>query len=158
MKFLTQRGFSFGLTSGIITTLGLMIGLYASTESKLVVLGGILTIAIADAFSDSLSMHISEESQNKKNPKEIWRSTVMTFFAKFFFALIFIIPILLIPLKISVILNIIIALVIITFYNYYIAKIEKKRISSVVGEHLMITVFVIIATFYAGKLIPLIFK
>lgn len=48
-----KTGFSFGLTSGIITTLGLMVGLHSGTHSKLVVLGDILTIAIADAFSDA---------------------------------------------------------------------------------------------------------
>ena len=45
-------GLSFGLTSGVITTLGLLVGLNSSTHSKMVVLGGILVIAIADALSD----------------------------------------------------------------------------------------------------------
>ena len=47
MKRSVKAGFSFGLTSGVITTLGLMVGLHSSTHSKLVVIGGILTIAIA---------------------------------------------------------------------------------------------------------------
>ena len=61
-KHSLRIGFSFGLTSGIITTLGLMVGLHAGTHSRLAVIGGILTIAIADAFSDALGIHISEES------------------------------------------------------------------------------------------------
>ncbi|GAI31399.1 unnamed protein product, partial [marine sediment metagenome] len=39
MKHSIKTGFSFGLTSGIITTLGLMVGLHSSTGSKLVVIG-----------------------------------------------------------------------------------------------------------------------
>jgi len=66
-----KTGFSFGLTSGIITTLGLIIGLHAGTHSRLVVMGGILTIATADAFSDALGIHISEESETKHSNKEI---------------------------------------------------------------------------------------
>ncbi|HID20408.1 MAG TPA: hypothetical protein EYP28_05685, partial [Methanophagales archaeon] len=62
MKHSLKIGFSFGLTSAIITTLGLMVGLHSGTHSKLVVIGGVLTIAIADAFSDALGIHISEES------------------------------------------------------------------------------------------------
>ena len=54
MKDSLRTGISFGLTSAVITTLGLMVGLHSGTGSKLVVLGGILTIAIADAFSDAL--------------------------------------------------------------------------------------------------------
>ncbi len=71
MKHSFKVGFSFGLTSGIITTLGLMIGLYSGTNSQLVVIGGILTIAIADSMSDALGIHISEESENTHSSKEI---------------------------------------------------------------------------------------
>ena len=35
----TKIGFNFGLTSGIITTLGLMVGLHSGTHLKLVVIG-----------------------------------------------------------------------------------------------------------------------
>ncbi len=65
MKLSYIKGISFGLTSGIITTLGMIVGLHAGTHSRLAVIGGVLTIAIADAFSDALGIHISEESQNK---------------------------------------------------------------------------------------------
>ena len=52
-----KKGLGFGLTSGVITTLGLIVGLHAGFQSKAVVIGGILTIAIADA----LGIHPSEE-------------------------------------------------------------------------------------------------
>ena len=98
LKHSITVGFSFGLTSGIITTLGLMVGLNAGTHSKLAVIGGILTIAIADAFSDALGIHVSEESEDRHTNKQIWAATLATFFSKFFFALTFIIPVLLIEL------------------------------------------------------------
>ena len=49
MKASFKTGLSFGLTSGVITTLGLMVGLHSGTHSRTVVIDGILTIAIADA-------------------------------------------------------------------------------------------------------------
>ena len=107
MKHSLKTGLSFGLTPGIITTLGLMVGLNSSTHSKLVVLGGILTIAIADGFSDALGIHISEESENKHTIKEIWESTIYTFLFKFIFALTFIIPILLFQLSTAIIISVI---------------------------------------------------
>ena len=55
MKHSLKTGLSFGLTSEIITTLGLMVGLNSSTHSDLVVIGGILTIAIADGFLDFIN-------------------------------------------------------------------------------------------------------
>lgn len=65
-----NSGFSFGLTSGIITTLGLLIGL-SGTENKIIIITGILTIAIADAFSDALGVHISKESEKKNNKRNM---------------------------------------------------------------------------------------
>lgn len=87
MKHSLKTGFSFGLTSGIITTLGLMVGLHSGTHSRLVVMGGILTIAIADAFSDALGIHISQEFQKKYSVKEIWEATLATLFSKLVFCL-----------------------------------------------------------------------
>ncbi|MFH1188067.1 MAG: VIT1/CCC1 transporter family protein, partial [bacterium] len=107
MNHSLKTGFSFGSTSGIITTLGLIVGLNSSTSSKMIIVGGILTIAIADAFSDALGIHISEESENKHTTKEIWESTISTFLAKFFFAITFIVPILLFDLTTAIIVSII---------------------------------------------------
>ena len=59
MNKFSKKGFSFGLTSAVITTLGLITGLDSSTGSKIVVISGILTIALADAFSDALGMHMA---------------------------------------------------------------------------------------------------
>ena len=60
MKRQLKVGLSFGLTSAIITTLSLIVVLIPGTESKIVVIGGILTIVIADAFSDALGINLSE--------------------------------------------------------------------------------------------------
>ena len=94
-----KTGFSFGLTSATITTLGLMVGLESGTNSKLAVIGGIVIIAVADAFSDALGIHISEESESKHTPKEIWTSTISTFLTKFIFALTFVVPVFLFKLS-----------------------------------------------------------
>ena len=62
-----RKGLGFGLTSGVITTLGLIVGLDASTGSRFAILAGILAIAVSDSLSDALGMHISEESTLKRN-------------------------------------------------------------------------------------------
>jgi len=46
-------------------------GTPSGTPSRTVVIGGILTIAIADAMSDALGMHIAEESKNNGVVSEI---------------------------------------------------------------------------------------
>ena len=158
MKDLIKIGFGFGLTSGIITTLGLIVGLHSGTHSKLVILGGILTIAIADAFSDALGIHISEESANKYISKEIWVSTIITFISKFVFAMSFIFPILLLPLTTAIIVSIMWGLLILGIFSFYIAKKNKVKPWKIIIEHLLIALIVIVITHYVGDLISLIFK
>ena len=150
MKVSIKKGFSFGLTSGIITTLGLIVGLNASTGSKLVVLGGILTIAIADSLSDALGIHISEESENKHTKLEIWEATISTFLAKLIFALTFVVPVLLLDLPIAVIASVIWGLLILGIISYYIAKQDNSNPLEVIGEHIIIAVVVIVLTQIAG--------
>lgn len=158
MKHSLKKGFSFGLTSGIITTLGLMVGLHSGTHSKLVVLGGILTIAIADAFSDALGIHISEESENKHSQKEIWESTMATFLSKFVFSLTFIIPLLLFQLSTAIIISVIWGLSLLSIFSFYIGQEQKIKTWLVIIEHLIIALVVIVITHYLGHWIGLTFS
>ncbi|MBN1354330.1 MAG: hypothetical protein JW994_06655 [Candidatus Omnitrophica bacterium] len=151
-------GFSFGLTSGIITTLGLMVGLHAGTHSKLVVIGAILTIAIADAFSDALGIHISEESENQHTPKQVWVATIATFLAKFVFTLTFIIPVLLLELSEAVVISIIWGLSMLFIFSYKMASEQNENRLKVVSEHMIIAVMVILATHYLGHWIAVTFN
>ena len=151
MRLSIRKGFSFGLTSGVITTLGLIVGLHSSTHSAIVVIGGILVIAIADALSDSLGIHVSEESENKHTTREIWESTITTFLSKFIFALTFIIPFLLLPLFTSIIISVIWGLSLIIIFSFNMARQQGIRPYKVVLEHLVIAVFVIIVTHYVGN-------
>ena len=150
MKHSLKVGFSFGLTSGIITTLGLMVGLHSGTHSKLAVIGGVLTIAIADAFSDALGIHVSEESENKHTTKEIWEATISTFFSKFVFALTFIIPLLLFELSTAIVVSIIWGLSMLGIFSFSMAKEQKEKPWKVVTEHLIIALVVIIITHHVG--------
>jgi len=153
LKNSLKTGISFGLTSGIITTLGLMIGLGSGTNSKIAVIGGILTIAIADAFSDALGIHISEEFENQHTTKEVWISTIYTFLSKFIFAMSFVIPVLLFQLQTAIIISIIWGLLLLCSFSFYISKEQKVNPLKVVGEHLIIALLVIIITHYVGDLI-----
>lgn len=157
MNISTRKGISFGLTSGIITTLGMLVGLFSGTKSRIVVIGGILTIAIADAFSDSLGIHISEEAEGKHSTKEVWEATLSTFFSKLFFALTFIVPVLIFELAMAVIVSIVYGLFVLALISYIMAKEQKSNPLKVMGEHLLIAVIVVVITFYVGEFISTIF-
>ncbi|TAJ22508.1 MAG: hypothetical protein EPO64_13670 [Nitrospirae bacterium] len=158
MKGSLKTGLSFGLTSGIITTLGLMVGLHSGTHSKLVVAGGIITIAVADAFSDALGMHVSQESENQHSAREIWEATVATFLAKFVFALTFLVPILLLPIATAIVAGIIWGLLLLGLLSFSMAKEQQVSPWGVIAEHLVIALVVIAATHYLGHWVQVAFS
>jgi len=158
MKHSLKVGFNFGLTSGIITTLGLMVGLHSSTHSKLVVIGGILTIAIADALSDAMGIHMVEESENKYTAEEVWKSTFSTISFKFIFSSIFIIPVMLIELSKAIVISIMFGSYLLFLNSFIIAREKNANPWKIIGEHLIIAVMVIIATHYIGHFISIVFR
>ena len=146
-----KTGLCFGLTSGVITTLGLMVGLSAGTNSKLAVIGGILTIAIADAFSDALGIHVSEESENVHTAAEIWQSTIATFISKFGFALTFLIPVLLLDLGMAIKVSILWGGLVLSVLSYSLGRSQKENPWKVVFEHIFIATIVVILTHFVGE-------
>lgn len=151
MKSSYKFGLSFGTVSGVISTLGLMVGLQSGTESETAVIGGIIMIAIADSFSDALSMHVSEESQKRMKQSFIWEATVATFVGKIVIALSFIFPFFFYGMSTAIIINIIWGLLLVTVINYLVARSRGAHPMKLVIEHLIITIFVILVTYLTGK-------
>ncbi|MEM5871439.1 MAG: hypothetical protein QW051_01055 [Candidatus Aenigmatarchaeota archaeon] len=152
MEHSKKVGIAFGTTSAVITTLGLMVGLHSGTHSKLAVLGGIITIAIADAFSDALGVHISEESEGIHSKKELWSSFTYTFLSKFLIAFTFIFPILYFSLETAMIINVFWGLILLSILSFRIGGKNKKALE-VVAEHLIIALIVVIFSHFLGDLI-----
>jgi VIT1/CCC1 family predicted Fe2+/Mn2+ transporter len=150
MKTSFRTGLSFGLTSGVITTLGLMVGLHAGTHSQSVVVGGILTIAVADAMSDALGIHIAEESKNSHPTLHIWEATVATFLAKFFIALSFVVPVLWWALDAAIVISIVWGFLLLAGLSFILARAQKIAPWKVIGEHLLIGLLVVATTHALG--------
>jgi VIT1/CCC1 family predicted Fe2+/Mn2+ transporter len=153
-----RTGLSFGLTSGVITAMGLMVGLHSGTHSRPVVIGGLLTIAIADSLADALGIHVSEESENVHTEKQIWISTAATFFGKFGMALTFLVPFFLFELPAAIIVSVIWGLGIMAVLSYKLALMRGIRPWKVILEHLAIALVVIVVTHFTGRWVALTFQ
>ena len=150
MKEAFKLGISFGCTSGVITTLGLMVGLHSGTNSVPAVVGGIITIAIADAFSDALGIHISQESTNTQSGGHVWAATGATFLSKFFIALTFVFPVLYFDFFVAIIFSLIWGLLVLTVLSYRIARYQNQNPLRVILEHIFIALAVVVATHFVG--------
>ncbi|CAI4033951.1 hypothetical protein DNFV4_04393 [Nitrospira tepida] len=151
MRQSVKTGLSFGLTSGVITTLGLLVGLNAGTHSRVAVIGGIVTIAVADALSDAMGIHLAEESKNNGSELEIWEATIATFAAKFVIAMSFVLPVILLPLDQAVVASVVWGLGLLTLLSYGLAKAQKIVPWKVIAEHGAIALLVVAATHYLGE-------
>lgn len=145
-----RTGLFFGATSGVITTIGLIVGLNSGTQSVIAVLGGILVIAVADAMSDALGIHLAEEADPDTDHGHVWAATIATFLTKFVFSISFAVPLLLLPLGPAVIASVIWGLLVIVVLSYFLAKSQNESPMLIIGEHTGIAVLVIVFSHYIG--------
>ncbi|MDH3549328.1 MAG: hypothetical protein OEQ16_08285 [Gammaproteobacteria bacterium] len=145
-----RTGLFFGATSGVITTIGLIVGLNSGTRSITAVLGGILIIAVADAMSDALGIHLAEEANPDTDHAHVWAATIMTFLTKFIFSISFAVPLLLLPLSQAVIASVIWGLLVIVVLSYFLAKSQDEPPLYIIGEHVGIAVLVLVFSHYIG--------
>lgn len=146
----TRTGLFFGATSGVITTLGLMVGLEAGTRSLAAVFGGVVVIAISDAMSDAMGIHLSEEADPESTRAHIWAATLTTFVTKFLVAISFALPLLVLPLEQAVIFGAAWGLIIISVMSFFLARLQQAPVWRAVGEHLAIALVVIAVSHYVG--------
>lgn len=158
MREAIRTGVSFGLTSGVLTTLGLIVGLYAGTRSRLAVLGGIITIALADGLSDALGMHVHEESENQHTPAQIWMATAATFVSKMLMTLSFLVPLFLFDLPRAVWISVVWGFAVLALLSYRLAASQGTAAWKVVGEHLAVAAAVVVATHWVGVWVGSVFR
>ena len=145
-----RTGLFFGATSGVITTIGLITGLNAGTRSVAAVLGGIFVIAVADAMSDALGIHLAEEANPDATAHHIWSATISTFLNKFIFALSFAVPLLLLPLDQAVIASLAWGMLVIIVLSYFLARAQNASPVMIIAEHLTIAVLVVVFSHLIG--------
>jgi VIT1/CCC1 family predicted Fe2+/Mn2+ transporter len=152
-----RTGIFFGAASGVITTLGLIVGLYAGTRSLVAVMGGIFVVAIADAMSDALGIHLAQEADPDSTGEHIWAATVTTFLTKLFVALTFALPLLWLPLQLAVFVSVAWGLAVITLLSFYLARVQQVPATHVVIEHVAIAVVVIGVSHFIGAWVQHVF-
>ena len=145
-----RTGLFFGATSGVITTIGLITGLRAGTHSVAAVLGGIFVIAVADAMSDALGIHLAEEANPDATTQHVWAATISTFFNKFIFALSFAVPLLLLPLDQAVLASLVWGMLVIIVLSYFLGRAQGASPLMIIAEHLGIAIAVVVLSHMIG--------
>ena len=151
------RKFSFGATSAIVTSLAFIVGLSKNPNPRLAIIGSLLVIAVADNISDSLGIHIYQESE-LLDYKVVRSSTFFNFLTRFLVMLIFILSVAFLPIKYAVIFSIVYGISLLSILSYFIAREQKVNPYSAILKHGAIAILVIILSGFIGVWIVSIFS
>lgn len=148
-----KKGLGFGISSAVIATLAIIVGIHASTNLKHAVISAVLVIAFADSLADSFAIHLSEKSDQETTTKEAWLAMVIAFLSKLIFALTFLIPILIFNLHLAIWIDILYGITILAIYSLNLAKSTNKGVLETISVHILLATVVISASHGIGTII-----
>jgi VIT1/CCC1 family predicted Fe2+/Mn2+ transporter len=147
---LNPRTFSFGSTSAVVTSMGLIIGLGTATTRTATIVSGLLIVAIADNMTDSLSIHVYQEAE-KLEARSAFRATLTNFLARLLVALTFAIIVLVLPSPYAGIVALVWGFLLLAGLSYIVARARDVRPAPEVGKHLGVAILVIAASRLIGS-------
>ena len=136
------RSVSFGSPAAIVTSMGLIIGLDAATATKAAVVGSLLIIGIADNLTDSLSVHIYQESE-KLADRRAFRTTIANYIARLVTTLSFVMAFLLLPDSIAIFGCAVWGFFLLSGLSYFLAKARRVSPFAEIYKHAGVAVVVI---------------
>lgn len=133
---------TFGGTAATVTSMGLIVGLDGATVSKGTVVGSLLIVALADNLTDSLSVHMYQESERLPERKA-FQTTITNFFVRLVVSLTFIGIYLLAPAALRVVLCVGWGFCLLAALSYAIAQRRLVSGYSEIWKHALVAVVVI---------------
>ncbi len=147
------RRVSFGGTAAIVTSMGVIVGLNAATAQKTAIVGSLCIIALADNLTDSLGVHVYQESERLAE-REAFRTTVANFATRLLVSLSFIAEVLLLPTPAAILVSIGWGLLLLAGLSYLLAKARSVNPVAEICKHCAIAVAVIALSEAVGAWIP----
>ena len=146
------RWISFGSPSAIVTSMALIVGLAAATASKATVLASLLIIGIADNLSDSLSVHIYQESERMAR-HQAFRTTIANYAARLAITGSFLLIVLVLPTTAAIYVCIVWGFLLLSMLSYLLAKARNLGPFSEILKHTGVAVVVILLSNGIGLMI-----
>ena len=143
---------SYGGTAAIVTSMGLMVGLTAGRDARAAIVARLLVIAVADNLSDSLAIHMYQESENLE-VHSAFRATVFNFVARLLIGSSFVVLALFLPFGLLVPVGLAWGLFLLGTITYQLARQRQANPLSEVAKHLALAAAVIVMSRIIGTFI-----
>jgi hypothetical protein len=135
---------SFGGTAGIVTSMALLVGLNAAHAGKATVIGALLVVAVADNLTDSLSVHMYQESERLEK-REAFLGTLSNFATRFLVCLSFV-GIVALFWKHAVAVGIVWGMTLLSAMSYILARSRNVSGITEIVKHVSVAVLVVIVS------------
>ncbi len=145
------RRYSFGSTAAIVTSMGIIVG-FNATMPRSTVITSLLIIALADNISDSLSIHVYQESENLAG-RAAFRATITNFVARLLVALSFVGLVAVLPSRWSVPVSLTWGLLLLAALTFFVARARGVKPWPEVLKHVAVAALVIIVSRVAAAAI-----
>lgn len=133
---------SFGGTAAIVTSMALIVGLDAVYASQKTIISALLIAAIADNLTDSLSVHIYQESE-RLSQREAFIGTVTNFFTRLALCLTFAVIVLLLPRVPALGAALAWGTLLLAVLSWVLARVRQASPVAEVAKHLIVAALVI---------------
>lgn len=143
------RWISFGSPAAIVTSMALIVGLDTAVASRATVLASLLIIGIADNLSDSLSVHIYQESERLMQ-RHAFRTTIANYLARFTVAASFFLFFLFLPTAMAVYVCIGWGFALLAVLSWLIAKVRRVSAVSEILKHTAVAAIVVLVSKVMG--------
>ncbi len=147
--------YAFGISSAVLTTLGIIVGLNAATASRMAVIAGIVGVAVADSCSDALGMYAAKRSERGVTARAALRGALATLLGKALFTMSFIVPFLFLDFIPALVASLVWGGVLLAFVNVQIAFVQQAPIVRTVARNIFFAIAIVALSYYAGTLVAM---
>ncbi len=134
--------YSYGSTAAIVTSVGLIVGFGAASVSKAAALSGLLIVAVADNLTDSLSIHIYQESEDLE-PRAAFRATITNYLARLLVALSFLGIVVACPLRSAPAIATARGLFLLGTLTFILSRARRVSPWREIGKHVVVAIVVV---------------
>jgi VIT1/CCC1 family predicted Fe2+/Mn2+ transporter len=143
---------SFGSPAAIVTSMALIIGLDAATVTKAAMIGSLLIIGVGDNLTDSLSVHIYQESKRLAE-RQAFRTTLANYIARLVLSMSFVLLVFLLPRSFIIYVSIVWGFSLLSGLSYLLARARHVSAFPEIYQHVGVAIVVIVISKAIGVLI-----
>ncbi len=146
------RWVSFGGPAAIVTSTALIVGLNTTMLARTTIVGSLLIFALADNLTDSLGVHIYQESERLPE-REAFHTTVANLLARVLLTLSFVGLVLAVPGWALVYVSVVWGFILLSTLSYLLARERAVSALSEISKHCAVALVVVVLSRAIGMAI-----